>query len=80
MPISEERFNRAAEVIEAGATAAAACGAALWGWETTFDKLTGDLRDEDLSQDALLDLLTVALMKLAVERRDHDAREAILRG
>lgn len=73
MPISEERFNLAGTVIDAGAEAAAKCGIADMDWEATFDSLTGGLRGEDLSQEALLDLLAVALMKLAIAYRDGRA-------
>lgn len=80
MPISEERFNLAAEVIEVGVAAATKCGVAKLSWQDTFAYLSDDLHDDSLSPDHLLDLLTVAIMKLAVDRREHEAREDILRG
>lgn len=73
--ISEERFDKAGRVVEAGAKAAKECGLHKLGHLETFAMLTDELRGIN-APDALLDLLGVALMKLAVERAERAVERA----
>lgn len=80
MPITSERFEFATVVVEAGVEAA---GGLLrvpkeerLSARETHAFLSDDLRDKNLSPDALLDLLTVALMIIAYERESGERRNA----
>lgn len=68
MPITEERFDHAEEVIESGVVAAAGCLQAGKRAVETVELLTEGLRENPPSPEALLELLAVALMIIVKER------------
>lgn len=76
MPISEEVFDRAEQVVESGVTAATFCAQSGMKALPTHAALIDSLRDENLNADAVLDLFGVALMLIVKARYEAEqARE-----
>lgn len=68
MPITQERLNQAAAVVDAGVDAARTYAKTGADEQGIIEFLTSRLVPETMSPDALLELLSVALIRLAEQQ------------